>query len=160
MFKATRPRAARVAVLASAFALASVPAWALTTSYHATSTMTPADMWAKVGDFCGIGNWLPPVQKCTLSADGKQRTLSLKGGGEVVEALVSRNDKKRTYTYRILSSPLPVEDYRSTIHVVAKGSGSEVIWSGTYKAKGASDADAEKTIAGIYKAGVDTLVGK
>ena len=33
-----------------------------------------------------------------------------------------------------------------------------VTWSGKYDAKGASDADAKKTIDGVYQAGVDMLV--
>jgi hypothetical protein len=63
-----------------------------------------------------------------------------------------------SYTYRIVTSPLPVKRYISTIKVVADGSGSDIIWTGKYKAvKGTSDADAKKTIDGIYKAGADAL---
>ena len=79
----------------------------------------------------------------------------MKGGGEFVEHLVSWNNKKRSYTYTIISSPLPVTDYRSTIHVVPAAGGSALVWTSTYKAKGTSDADAKKAIDGIY--GAETL---
>jgi hypothetical protein len=92
-----------------------------------------------------------------LSDGGKTRTLSLKGGGTIVEKLVSRDDTAHSYTYQIVSSPLPVSDYESTIKVLPEGSGSSIVWTGDYKAKGASDADAKKTIDGVYKAGVDAL---
>src|SRR4051812_2303478 len=63
----------------------------------------PAKIWQTIGDFCGIGSWHPAVEKCTPSEkDGmKVRTLSLKGGGSIVEEQVSRDDKVMSYTYTI-----------------------------------------------------------
>jgi polyketide cyclase/dehydrase/lipid transport protein len=86
--------------------------------YKAISTATPEAAWKKIGDFCGIATWHPAVEKCVLSDDGKMRTLSLKGGGTIVETLVSRDDNAHSYTYEIVSSPLPVSDYVSTIKVL------------------------------------------
>ena len=85
------------------------------------------------------------------------RTLTTTDGGVIVERLESRDDAGRTYSYTILSGPLPVANYNSTIAVVPAGAGSSIVWSGKYDAKGASDADAKKVIDGIYKAGVDNL---
>ena len=124
-----------------------------------TSSMSPEALWKKIGDFCGIGNWLPGIEKCVLSADRKQRTLSLKGGGTVVEALENLDDANHTYTYTIISGPLPVANYHSTISVTADPKGSSLKWDGKYDAKGASDADAKKVIDGIYEAGEKALVG-
>jgi hypothetical protein len=134
-----------------------VSAGAVESNYTATSTATPEAVWKKVGDFCGIATWHPAIEKCVLSDDGKMRTLSLKGGGTIVETLVSRDENAHLYTYKIVSSPLPVSDYVSTIKVLPEGSGSLIVWTGNYKAKGASDADAKTTIDGIYKAGVDAI---
>ncbi len=51
-----------------------------------------------------------------------------------------------------------MKDYISTIKVVADGSGSDVIWTGKYKAvKGTTDDAAKKVVDGIYKAGGDSL---
>lgn len=118
-------------------------------------------VWRKIGDFCGIANWHPAVAKCELSADKKERTLTLKGGGTIVERLVSWSDKTHSYTYKIISSPLPVDNYTSTIHVAPtkSGSGSVISWRGQYTAKGASDADAKKAIDGVYGAGLTSLAG-
>lgn len=135
-----------------------VSAFAIESEYKATSTHPVDAVWAKVGDFCGIATWHPAVAKCELSHGNKIRTLTLKGGGTIVERLMKWNKAGHSYTYRIVSSPLPVKKYISTIKVVADGSGSDIIWSGKYKAvKGTSDADAKKTIDGIYKAGADAL---
>jgi hypothetical protein len=136
-----------------------VSALAIESNYKATSTSSADIVWGKVGDFCGIANWHPAIAKCELSHGKKIRTLSLKGGGTIVERLLKWDTKGRSYSYTIVSGPLPVTHYFSTIKVVADGSGSDVIWTGKYKAKkGTSDADAQKAIDGVYKAGVDALV--
>jgi len=141
----------------SALVLSCVSAFAVESSYKATSANLPDTSWLKVGDFCGIGGWHPAVAKCVLSYGNKIRTLSLKGGGTIVERLLKWDDRDRSYSYTIVSGPLPVSRYFSTIKVVGDGKGSDIIWSGTYRAKGVSDAAAKKVIDGIYKAGADAL---
>ncbi|WP_336487690.1 SRPBCC family protein [Methylobacterium nigriterrae] len=122
----------------------------------------PAKVWQTIGDFCGIGTWHPAVEKCTPSEkDGmKVRTLSLKGGGSIVEEQVSRDDKVMSYTYTILESPLPVSDYKSTLAVAPEGPGSKVSWSGTFSARGAPDAVAKDVIEGIYDSGLKAIAEK
>jgi hypothetical protein len=142
----------------AALIFSGVAALAVESNYKATSTSSADVVWGKVGDFCGIANWHPAVAKCELSHGKKIRTLTLKGGGTIVERLLKWDKKGMSYTYTIVSSPLPVTNYVSTIKVVSAGTGSDVVWTGKYKAKkGTSDADAQKTIDGIYKAGVDAL---
>jgi hypothetical protein len=140
-----------------ALLLSGMTAEAVESSSKAASTLSADALWAKIGDFCGIGKWHPAIEKCELSADGKTRTLSLKGGGTIVEKLVKMNAAHRSYTYKIVSSPLPVAHYKSTISVAAKGAGSVVKWVGKYDAKGASDADAKKAIDGVYDSGLKAL---
>ena len=141
----------RTAIAASfaAVLLVSTPALALSSRYTANSTLSPDALWAKVGEFCNIKAWLPGIDTCTLSNDGRTRTLGLKGGGTVVEELISRNDSKRAYTYRAVGG-LPLDDYQSTIAVEPAPGGSMLVWTGTYKAKGQSDTDAQKFIDGLY----------
>lgn len=141
----------------TALLLSCLSAAALESHYKAASTASVADVWKKIGDFCGIANWHPAVEKCDLSADGKERTLTLKGGGTIVEDLVKWNNKGHSYTYKIKSSPLPVADYVSTLKVEKHGKGSLIVWVGHYKAKGAPDAKAKGAIDGVYKDGVDSL---
>ena len=145
------------AMIALGFSTAS--AFALDSSVTMTSPQSPAALWKKVGDFCGIANWHPAIEKCVLSADGKQRTLSLKGGGTIVETLENWDDAKHSYSYTIVSGPLPVANYHSTISVTADPKGSALKWIGKYDAKGAPDADAKKAIDGVYESGAKALTG-
>ena len=151
----------RYAPLAAIAALivSSTSAFALDSSVTRPSSLSPDALWKKVGDFCGIASWHPAIEKCVLSADGKQRTLSVKGGGTVVETLENWDDTNRSYKYTIVSGPLPVANYHSTISVTADPKGSALKWVGTYDAKGAPDADAKKTMDGVYEDGAKALTG-
>ncbi|MBV9976224.1 MAG: SRPBCC family protein, partial [Hyphomicrobiales bacterium] len=73
------PVAAMATLVAS-----TLSASALESTLSSPSSLAPDELWKKVGDFCGIGNWHPAAEKCELSADGKQRTITLKGGGTIV----------------------------------------------------------------------------
>ena len=116
---------------------------------------SPAKVWAAIGEFCGIGTWHPALEKCELSNQGGTtlRTLTLKGGGTIVEKLVAWKGKKHSYTYAIVSSPLPVSNYVSTLSVVADGKGSKLRWTGKFTPVG-DEAKAKETIGGIYDAGL------
>jgi len=147
-------------VAAAAVIVSTASAFALESNVTVKSTMSPDAVWKKIGDFCGIKAWIPAVAGCVISPDGKQRTVSLKGGGDVVESLDNWSDAKRSYTYSIITGPLPVSDYHSTLSVLADGSGSAVNWHSTYQAKGKSDAEVQKLMDGIYLDGAKSLLGE
>lgn len=151
-----------LALPALALVAGTVPSFAIDVAKSVDVAAPPAKVWATIGDFCGIGQWHPAIEKCALSMDGGKtlRTLSLKGGGTIVESLTARDDKKMDYTYAIVSGPLPVTDYSSTIAVMPKGSGSTVSWKGSFKAKGAPDAVATDAISGIYDSGLKAIADK
>jgi len=150
-------------LLAAAFCVGVAgPAWALDVTKSVDVAASPEAVWKTIGGFCGIGDWHPVIEKCALSKKGGKdvRTLSLKGGGTIVEEAESRDDQKMAYTYTILAGPLPVTDYHSTLMVAKAGSGSKVTWTGTFKAKGAPDAKAQEAIAGVYDAGLKGIAAK
>ncbi|MBY0250254.1 MAG: SRPBCC family protein [Methylobacterium organophilum] len=122
----------------------------------------PKTVWKAIGEFCGIEDWHPAVEKCALSEkDGKTlRTLTLKDGGTIVERLEARDDEAMSYTYTILEGVLPVANYRSTIRVVKSGRGSKVTWTCNFRSKGAPNDRASKAISGVYEAGLRGISGK
>ena len=150
--------------LAAAVILAATTgaACALEASKSVDIKAPPAKVWEAIGDFCGIAQWHPAIANCTPSMDGTKhiRTLDLKGGGQIVERQTSRHDKRMEYSYTILSGPLPVAKYHSTIKVTPNGDGSTVTWSGTFVAKGADDAKATAAIQGVYDSGLTSLAQK
>jgi hypothetical protein len=153
-------RIATISAAVTTLLISTGAALALDTSVTMTSSMSPDALWKKIGDFCGISSWHPAFPKCVVSADGKQRTLTIaNNGGTIIEGLEKWDDGNRSYTYVILSGPLPIANYRSTISVAPDPKGSAVTWVGQYDAKGVSDADAKKTVDGAYAAGLKALVG-
>lgn len=131
-----------------------VSAHALESSVIARSSLTPDELWKKIGDFCGITAWDPIIERCELSADGKQRTIVIFGGvGSVVAKLEDWDDANRSFSWTHVSGLAPVADYRATINVVADGQTSALKWTASYQAKGVSDAEAQQIIDGtLYRA--------
>jgi hypothetical protein len=143
--------------LAAAAVVFASPAFALDSDVSMKSTLSADAVWKKVGAFCDIGKWHPIFASCTLSADGKERSLVAKNGATATEHLESRDDSARTYTYTIVGGTVPIANYRSTISVTPDGAGSTIHWTGKYDAKGAPDADVKDLIDTIYSTGEKAL---
>jgi len=145
---------------ASGLVFAVAPALAASVTQTAEIKAAPDKVWAaSAKDFCGIGQFHPAVEKCELSDGGKMRTLSLKGGGSIVEKQTA-NEEGKNYSYVIVESPLPVADYKSTFSIKGSGDASTVTWTGSFEPKGADEAKAKSVIEGIYASGLDALKGK
>jgi len=85
----------------------------------------PADaVWAVVGDFGGIGTWMPGIESCEL--DGDDRVLKMMGM-EITERLERRDDDARELVYGIVGG-IPVINHTATITVVPEGTQSHVTW--------------------------------
>jgi len=155
-------------LLGLALALAPWFAWA-GPSLHVEETLElsapPAQVWATVGEF-GSLSWHPvvahtQVNSSTPNQPGSERTVTVKDGAQIVEALQAYDASQYTLTYRIVRSPLPVTGYVSTLRVLPSASGTKVVWSSDFErdasAPNLNDAQAREVIAGIYKAGFDGL---
>lgn len=117
---------------------------------------TPAEVWGLVGGFCDIQKWHPAVAKCEeTTKDGKVfRTLTLQDGAKIEEEQTKK--EATSYSYTILSGPLPVKDYHATLTVGPDDEDDrvEILWTANFEANGASDEEAQKLIAEIFEAGV------
>jgi Polyketide cyclase / dehydrase and lipid transport len=120
-------------------------------------------VWKMIGGFNEFDVWHPIVVDSVLKLGegvkpGDTRVLSLDNGSKITEKLVVYSNFKKTYTYAITKSSLPVMDYVSTITVSESHSGmSKVKWSSTFNANNASDDKAIETIASVYEAGLKNL---
>jgi hypothetical protein len=151
-----------IAAAAAALTLAAAPAMALEVTASKTIAAQAGAVWTAIGDFCGVSKWHPAVEKCELSVDKKRevRTLTLKGGGTIVEKLGARDAEGMAYVYALMSGPLPVANYRSKLSVAPTKDGGAAVatWQGRFNpAKGKTAKEAKEVIAGVYKAGLDGL---
>ena len=85
----------------------------------------PDEVWAKLGDFGGIGEYFPGIESCRL--EGDDRVIGL-FGMEIRERLMTRDDAGRTLTYSVVAG-VPVESHSATITVEPEGDGSKVTWT-------------------------------
>ena len=126
---------------------------------HLTTTKQygiPADeMWSRIGDPGALAAWHPAVDSTEL-VDGGQRRINHIGAHQFVEPVVDRGD--RHYTFRMSDTPLPLQDFESTLRVQDDGPGGCVVqWEATYEAAGVSDAEADELVRGFFEAGLDAL---
>ena len=116
----------------------------------------PVDrVWGVISDFGNIG-WMPEGTEVRLEGDGPGMIRHIGAGALTLpETLESVDDASRTLVYTIPGEvPFPATDYRSTIVVREKGSGSELDWSCTFEPEGDPDA-AHAVMEGLY----NTLTG-
>ncbi|WP_026595734.1 SRPBCC family protein [Methyloferula stellata] len=136
-------------------------AWAAEVTEKVEVKATPAAAWAAIGDFCGIKNWHPVIVGCEVKMDGadKVRTLTAKDGAKFVEKQIAWDNGGKSYTYAILTSPLPLTGYKSTLGVTGTGETATITWTGSFTPN-AADNGVEKVVSGIYQAGLTGLKTK
>lgn len=145
------------------------------TRQKATETITinapPAAVWEKVRDFGKLQDWHPAIESSTVTQGnevGSLRTLTLKGGGQIVESLESWSDSDRRFSYRMKDpGPVPVTNYSSTLTVKpgATADSTLVEWRGAfYRGYPNNDPPPDKNdeaaiaaVTGIYQAGLGNL---
>lgn len=132
----------------------------------------PAKVWEVVGDFNGLPKWLAAVEKSSATDGnkvGSVRTLTVKGGEKLEEALEGYDATDMTVRYRAKEANvkvLPVNNYSSTISVKPEGSNaSKVTWRGAFyrgymnnePPPELNDDAAVKAVTGLYQSGLKKL---
>jgi carbon monoxide dehydrogenase subunit G len=108
----------------------------------------PDEVWAKVGDFAGVADFLPGID--TFRIEGDVRVIGM-FGMEIKERLVSRDDATRSLTYSVIDG-VPVESHTATMTVEAEGDGSKVTW-----AYDVEPAEMAPIFGDTYKAGLAAI---
>lgn len=109
---------------------------------------TADEVWAVIGDFGGIGGWMPGIDSCRV--EGDDRILEMMGM-EITERLVSKDDVARVLTYSITKGA-PVESHRGVIAVTPTGNTSHVTWD-----VDATPDEMTEVMATIYQQSLDAL---
>jgi len=120
----------------------------------------PSAVWEMIGPFCSIQDWHPVVGTC--EEDGNTpptRTIvTADGQATFVELQTARDDGEHSYSYTILSSPLPLTDYTATISVDDNGSGmSTITWTSVYDANEGHEQDVIDALTGVYESGLAAI---
>jgi carbon monoxide dehydrogenase subunit G len=80
--------------------------------------------WAIIGDFGGIGNWMPGIESCRV--EGEDRVIETMGM-TITEHLVKKDDGDRALTYSIAGGA-PVESHQAVITVTPVAETCHVTW--------------------------------
>ena len=115
------------------------------------------EVWRVIGDFCDVDDWHPDITTCSLKVmDGRlHRVLVTTDGAEFVERRIA-SEAGLSYTYRLVSGPLPVEKYTATLSI-QPGEGTKVTWSARFSS---DNAGMEAAVAGLFDKGLAAIEGK
>ncbi|WP_027527884.1 SRPBCC family protein [Bradyrhizobium sp. Ec3.3] len=93
-------------------------------------------VWAYARDFNGHGEWHPIIAESHIE-DGKPsdqvgcvRCFKVSDGGTLRERLLSFSDLDRSFTYSIIVSPMPIQNYVATFRCkpITEGNKTFVEW--------------------------------
>ncbi|MGQ0434469.1 MAG: SRPBCC family protein [Microthrixaceae bacterium] len=93
---------------------------------EASIARTADEVWAVVGRFEGLDEWMPGIDACEM--DGDVRKLQTMGM-EIHEQLKDRDESARSISYSIVKSPMPLEHHLATITVIPDGDGARLEWA-------------------------------
>jgi hypothetical protein len=124
-------------------------------------------VWQKIRDFNGLAGWVPAIAASEIVGGGAAdrlgcvRALSLANdGGTVKERLLALDDAACSYSYGIIESPLPVENYVAHIRLkpVTMQARTFVEWVGEFDVAGGNVTELRQLFAeGVYGAGLARL---
>jgi Polyketide cyclase / dehydrase and lipid transport len=111
-------------------------------------------VWQQIGDFCDIDDWHPKVSSCALKAmDGSLvRVLTTDTGEEVTQKRIAR-EEGLSYTYKTVSSSLPIEKFTATLSI-QPGETLLIEWIANFSS---DDPDMESVVVDDIEAGLSAI---
>jgi mxaD protein len=163
-----------VGLLAATAAGFSLPAWAerATLKYKSEIALkaSPQKAWDSFKTFGSIHDWHPATENSRLlvGQNGKAlavREFQIKGGPAfVISELLSYDEGRKHFRYRIIKTNLPLASYVAEMWVKPAAAGGSVVhWSAQFQrpeenAKPDQDDGATmKLVQGVFKGGLDNI---
>lgn len=117
-----------------------------------------AKVWPVISDFGGIDKIMRGIEGFRTEGQGigMDRFIAM-GGGEVVERLTWLDDEAHSFSYTILSGPLPFERYVATVRLTDLGASTGVVWEGNFTPAGASEEETVQMANGIYAGAIKAV---
>lgn len=113
-------------------------------------------LWSLIGDFGNVQKWTGRGPESCISEGegiGSLRTLNLADGRSIVDRLDAVG--QRSYSYSIVTSPLPFNSYNATMAVAPIDAEScTFTWSGVFETIGMDEAQSIAFVQGIYQHGI------
>lgn len=141
----------------------------MTRVYVSAIVDAPEDaVWAVARDFNGHAQWHPIIAESHIEegrpADqvGCVRNFRLADGGHLRERLLAFSDLDRCFTYSIIVSPMPIENYIATfrLHPVTEGDRTFVEWSAEFDVAPEDEARiVEQVGRNTFACGISALEG-
>jgi hypothetical protein len=122
------------------------------------------DVWTIARDY--TGHWHSSVIVDPSIEEGKPsdqvgcvRAFSLQDGGKLREELVGMSDERHEFSYRILESPLPVEDYLATVRFspITTIGGTFGEWTVDFSVPPEEEDATVATVTGVFEDGFADL---
>jgi hypothetical protein len=117
------------------------------------------DLWAILGDFGKTGKWSGrPPEACVQEGDGigALRSLYLDDGRVIVDRLEAQGDY--SYSYSIVTSPLPYTRYRATMAVEpVDAANTRFRWTGEFEPLGIGEEEAIAFTRNVYAMGIGLM---
>ncbi|GHD62187.1 MxaD family protein [Jeongeupia chitinilytica] len=117
-------------------------------------------VWGKLGTFCSIAHWQSLVRDCLVEerSDGIYRVVVMKNDTAYTERLETFSQSDRSFSYSILSGPLPVSQYRSELKIEARGAESKLIWRAWYTVPEQGDGQKIKSdLEALFRNGINGM---
>jgi hypothetical protein len=125
-----------------------------------------ADVWRVVRDFNALPDWTPFAVESRIEQNqradqvGCIRNFRLRDGGVIRERLLSLSDYDLSQSYAILESPMPVENYISTLSLtpITDGNRTFAEWQAEFDCPPEREAALMQQIgANVFQAGLNAL---
>jgi mxaD protein len=162
-------------LLALPLVLCTPPVWAqprpvLHYNSEITLTATPQRAWDTFKTFGAIHDWHPATEGARLLVGRNGQPLAvrefrIKGGDAfVISELLSYDEARRHFRYRIIKTNLPLSNYVAEMWVTpGRKGGSVVHWSARFQrpedgaTPAGDDAATQQLVQGVFKAGLDNI---
>ena len=112
-----------------------------------------ATVWAAVRRFDGVADWNPGVVAATLESGqptevGAVRKLDIADGSVFRETLLAHSGLEHFYTYDIIESPLPCQNYVACHRFIEISDGNRTlgVWQGEFDCAASDAADLESIV--------------
>lgn len=135
--------------------------------FYSTIVNAPLDVvWNEIRDFGALDAWHPLIVACEIEDQeasdkvGCVRKFTLEDGALFREKLLAMNDFKKTFSYSIEESPLPITNYVATMKftTVTEGNLTFASWSSTFDCPADSEGELTELVEnGVYKSGLDSI---